>query len=213
MTFLQIINDVLVRMREDETLSVNSNSYVKLIGKLVNDAKRAVEDAADWTVLRTTVDITSVADTADYSLTNSNERTTVYDVIETDSKYILNRDHARRLIREKILEQASGRPTKWAIVGTDSTGQLSLRLSPTPDSARSYTVSCIIPPGDLVASSDAVTVPVEPVVLRAFAYAIKERGEDQGQAYLEALDQYRRALSRHLVLNGAHSGAKVWRVD
>ena len=40
MTYLQLVNSVLRRMREDEVVSIeNSNdSYVKLIGEFVNDA-------------------------------------------------------------------------------------------------------------------------------------------------------------------------------
>ncbi len=47
--FLQLVNSVLRRMREDETSSVESttDSYVKLIGEFVNDARRIVEDAWD----------------------------------------------------------------------------------------------------------------------------------------------------------------------
>ena len=57
MTYLQLVNSVLRRMRETETDTIeNSNdSYVKLVGEFVNDARRIVEDAWDWSALRTTL--------------------------------------------------------------------------------------------------------------------------------------------------------------
>ena len=40
MTYLQLVNSVLRRLRENEVDSVNQNNYSKLIGEFVNDAKR-----------------------------------------------------------------------------------------------------------------------------------------------------------------------------
>ena len=40
MTYLQLVNSVLRRLREEETASVENatDSYVKLVGEFVNDA-------------------------------------------------------------------------------------------------------------------------------------------------------------------------------
>ena len=45
MTYLQLVNSVLRRLREDEVTTVGQTSYSKLIGEFVNDAKRTVEDS------------------------------------------------------------------------------------------------------------------------------------------------------------------------
>ena len=64
MTYLQLVQSVLRRLREDDTItSVSDNSYSKLIGEFVNDAKRIVEDSWDWSSLRTTFTINTVANT------------------------------------------------------------------------------------------------------------------------------------------------------
>ena len=48
MTYLELINDVLVRLREP-TVSTNlETTYSTLLGKFVNDAKRQIEDAFAW---------------------------------------------------------------------------------------------------------------------------------------------------------------------
>jgi hypothetical protein len=54
MNYLNAINRVLRRLREDEVSSVTSTAYAKLVGDYVNDAVRLVEDSWDWSVLRTT---------------------------------------------------------------------------------------------------------------------------------------------------------------
>ena len=53
-TYLDLVNDVLVRLREAQVASVSQNTYSALIGKLVNDAKREVEDSWNWDTLRKT---------------------------------------------------------------------------------------------------------------------------------------------------------------
>ena len=47
-TYLELVNDILVRMREPEVSTVQENVLSKLVGRLVNDAKRQVEDAYSW---------------------------------------------------------------------------------------------------------------------------------------------------------------------
>jgi hypothetical protein len=50
-TYLQLVNDVLVRVREPTVSTVTQTAYSTLIGALVNDAKREVEDAWQWSQL------------------------------------------------------------------------------------------------------------------------------------------------------------------
>jgi len=50
-TYLQLVNDVLVRLRETQVSTVTQTPYSTLIGALVNDAKREVEDAWQWSQL------------------------------------------------------------------------------------------------------------------------------------------------------------------
>ena len=44
MTYLEMVNDVLVRLREPVVTTVSETTYSALIGKFVNDAKRQIED-------------------------------------------------------------------------------------------------------------------------------------------------------------------------
>ena len=50
MTYLDIVNNVLRRMREDEVSSIAETTYSKMVGDFVNDAKGIIETS--W-LLRT----------------------------------------------------------------------------------------------------------------------------------------------------------------
>ena len=88
-TYLQAVNDVLVRLREAEVSTVSETSYSALIGKFVNDAKRQVEDAYEWNVLGTTVTISTTSGTYSYSMTGAGQKFRVQDAINSTSKISL----------------------------------------------------------------------------------------------------------------------------
>jgi hypothetical protein len=56
MTYLQLINNVLTRLREDVITAdqIDSDPYFRFIGTAINDAKDRVEDAWQWGALRGT---------------------------------------------------------------------------------------------------------------------------------------------------------------
>ena len=47
MTYLNLMNNVLRRLREEETTSVTGTTYVKMVGDFINDAKKLVEESPD----------------------------------------------------------------------------------------------------------------------------------------------------------------------
>jgi len=65
-TYLQLVNDVLVRLREAQVSSVAQTSYSALIGALVNDAKREVEDAWQWSALLDYLTFNCIANITSY---------------------------------------------------------------------------------------------------------------------------------------------------
>ena len=73
MTFLQLVNKVLVRLREDTVSSVDENSYSQLIGEFVNDAVKEVEAAWKWSALRETLSATTQDGVFSYVLTGSGD--------------------------------------------------------------------------------------------------------------------------------------------
>jgi len=73
MTYLDLVNNVLRRLREDEVTTVNANVYSRMVGDFINDAKNMVQNAWDWSQLRSTLTITTAADDYTYSLTGSQD--------------------------------------------------------------------------------------------------------------------------------------------
>ena len=61
MTYLTLMNNVLRRLREEETTSVTSTTYVKMVSDFINDAKTLVGQAAAWSALRDTLTISTTA--------------------------------------------------------------------------------------------------------------------------------------------------------
>ena len=55
MTYLNLVNNVMKRLREAEVTTVTQNTYSTMMGEFVNDAKEFVEDAWDWAGLRKTI--------------------------------------------------------------------------------------------------------------------------------------------------------------
>ena len=186
MTYLETVNAVLRRLREDEVTTVNESDYSTLIGDFVNDAKRLVEDAWDWTALRDSVEITTVVGTATYSLTDFGIRSEVYDVHNETDNIVVRLESLKR-IREQNLgtDNANGTISYYCIDGLDSNSDLKLRLYQTPNAVKTLTVYGLKRTDNLSADSDNLLVPSTPVIQWAYAYALRERGETGGESAAE----------------------------
>ena len=183
MTYLELVNAVMRRLREDEVTTVDESDYSKLIGDFVNDAKRLVEDAWDWTALRATHTITTVSGTPTYTLTDFGTRGKVNQVLnETDNTVV--RYESLKRIREQNLgtNNASGTVVYYTVDGVDSNGDIKLRLYQTPNAVKTLTVYGVKRPADLSSDSDDLLIPSSPVIQWAYAYALRERGETGGES-------------------------------
>ena len=81
MTYLNLMNAVLRRLREEEVTAVTNTTYAKMVGDFINDAKTLVSQATDWSALRETITITTAASDNTYSLTNSGDNVKVMSVL------------------------------------------------------------------------------------------------------------------------------------
>ena len=70
-TYVNLVNHVMRRLREDEVSSVSNTTYSTMVGDFVNDAKRHVEDAHDWSALRATITVSTSDGTDGYTLSDS----------------------------------------------------------------------------------------------------------------------------------------------
>jgi len=203
MTYLELVNDVLVRMREPTVTTVSLNSYSTLIGKFVNDAKRQIEDAFSWNVLGTTITVTTASSTAAYSLTGAGQKFQVMDVINTTSNVGLTNisfvDMNRKLNFTPLVNSI---PTEFAFDGVDSSYNTKVNLYPIPNGVYTIKFALTVPQATLASDSTVVLVPDVLVVQNAYARALVERGEDGGLSSSEAYQLYKSMLSDYIALEG-----------
>jgi hypothetical protein len=190
MTYLEIVNKVLRRLRENEVSAVNETSYSKLIGDLVNVVKREVEDAWDWSALRTTLTATTVDTLFNYVLVGSTTRIRVLDVINNTDDFIMQQRGTKWFDKQFLINSLQyGSPLYYNFNGVDDNGDSQIDLFPIPDGVYDIRINCVLPQEDLSADNDRIQIPASIVIEGALARAISERGDDGG--FMEQEQRYR----------------------
>jgi hypothetical protein len=199
-TYLSLVNSVLARLRESSVASVSTSAYSSLIGKYINDSKRAVEDSWNWDCLSTTITLSLVAGTSNYVVTGSGRRQKDVTVNDTSSQARVTNVPAKWIEDQQQLSTVqTGSPVYYAWDGFNGTDS-KMTFFPTPDMAYTVKVNLIVPQVELSADADVILVPEEPVILGAYARAIVERGEDGGMQSSEVYALYKASLSDAIAL-------------
>ena len=202
MTYLELVNGVLRRLREATVGSIAQNSYSELIGDIVNDAKRIVEDAWDWSALRSTITVTTAADTSNYTLTGSGSNIKLLEVVNDTSKWFMQYKDTYWMTNAYLNQEApTGAPVYFTFNGLDSNDNSKVDLYPTPDGVYSIRFKGLVRPSDLVNDTDVLEVPSMPVLHLAFAMAARERGETGGRSAGELMGFAQSYLSDAIALD------------
>ena len=211
-TYLDLVNDVLVRMREPEVSTVQENTLSKLIGKLVNDAKRQVEDAYNWNSLTSTLTAVTEANTFNYGLTGLGSRFKVIDAYNATKKWEMSNVSTRAMNERFIVASPmTGSPTDYNFNGITAAGDTQVDLYPIPSGVETILFNLYVPQDKLVNDSDTLLAPEEPIILGAFARALVERGEDGGLNSSEAYALYKASLADAIALeSGRYSEEDSW---
>lgn len=200
-TYLQLVNEVLTRLRESNVSTVTETAYSSLIGLFVNDAKRAVEDAWDWSALSTTITIPTVAGTTMYTVTGSGGRQRSVAVNDTTNKARLTNVPIQWITdQQQLTTTNTGNPCYYAWNGIHTTGDSKVEIYPTPTGVASLKFNMTVPQDTLSTGSTVLLVPSEPVIAGAVARAMVERGEDGGLASGEAYGLAKAVLSDYIAL-------------
>ena len=202
-TYLELVNDILIRLREPTVATVQENILSKLVGKLVNDAKRQVEDAYAWNSLSNTLMIETIADTYGYVLTGSGTRFKVIDVQDTSNRYQLNNIDSKSISTYLLNDPNPGKPLYYNFNGVHTTGDTKVDFYPVPSAGLTLYFNLYIPQEKLVADTDTMLAPEEPVVLGAFARALVERGEDGGLNSSEAYGLFKASLADAIAIESS----------
>lgn len=193
-TYLQIVNNVLGRLREDPVTAVSSTTYSTLIGIWVNDAKTMVENAWDWQALRTSVAVPVLASTVSYTISSLNERCRLirdlenpnlplaFDITTTTNPYQLIDAPADWITKQYNLLTTPNNQEKPTFFGlVKSPTSIMVSLYETPTIPRSWILYFIDPQDDLSSDGDILLTPAALVSQIALLYALNERGEEIGE--------------------------------
>jgi hypothetical protein len=209
MTYLQLVNAVLRRLREGEVTTVqgssNTNAYARLVGDFVNEAKAAVEAAWIWDRLSNQIQVNTVASTDSYIVSGTTHRYNIDKVLLPSENVTLQRRPLQWIDDQKLLSTVSNAvPYFYAYDGVDlSTNSIKIRLFPTPDAVYQLQVFGNAKQTELSADADKIYVPDRPVILLATAMAIEERGENGGQPSIYAFQVAQNALADEIALDAA----------
>jgi hypothetical protein len=205
-SFLELVNDVLIRMREPTVSTVDENVLSKIIGKMVNDAKRQVEDAYNWNALTATLTAVTIPAVFNYALVGTGSRFKVIDVWDSTSATQLSSVSTRQMNQNFLLGNTTptiGAPSEYNFNGVSSLGDTQVDIWPIPDKAYTIFFNLYVPQEALVSDSDQMLVPPEPVVLLAKAMALVERGEDGGLSNSEAYGIFKSSLSDAIAIESS----------
>ena len=200
MNYLESVNNVLVRLREDEVTAPTDTPYSKLISTFVNDAKRFVEDSFQWNVLTETLTVTTQDGLFNWVLTGAGQRFRVMDVINSEGNHFLDGITSGRMNNLLLNgESSKGSPMYYNFNGV-SNGDTQVDLYPIPDKVYNIYFNLYKPQPQLTDASTEILVPSEPVVKYAYAMAVAERGEDGGLSSQEATALAATSLSDHIAM-------------
>jgi hypothetical protein len=202
MTYLEIVNSILVRLREPTVSTVGLDAYSTLIGKFVNDAKRQVEDAYDWNVLGQEKTVTTTSGTYVYSLTGAGQKFRVSSEPLNTTSNVVMRQISVSDMRQKqnFTPIVTNIPAQYCFEGVDANGDVEVQLYGRPDGVYTIKFFLTIPQAALTSDGTSVLVPDVVVEQNAYARALVERGEDGGLSSSEAYNLYRSMLADYIAL-------------
>jgi len=211
-TYLELVNSVMLRLREVEVTTVNETSYSKLIGQFVNEAKVEVENAWNWSALRQTLTLTTSSGIFNYELNGTGNNFTVMDVVSENGDFFMEY-RTQHEFNQFYLNQTpdTGIPRYYNFNGVSSDGDTLVDLYPKPDAVYTIYFNIIQRTGDLVDNSDTVLIPTQPLINLAYAKAIEERGEDGGVGSSSAYGTTTRLLNDAIAQDAQrHPEELVW---
>jgi hypothetical protein len=212
-TYLNLINKVLIRLREQEALTPIDNEYVQLVGMLVNDAKKLVEDSWDWANLRTTKTVSATVGDSTWAITGVGHNYKFLDAINATSRSRLQLITQNEMNNKTVLNSAAqGSPSEFSLGVIDSNGDQAITIYPTPNGSYTLQFDLVVREAELENSADTTILPIQPIILYAWAMATRERGETGGMAAQEIFGLADKALGDAVSLEASRYQAELtWR--
>jgi hypothetical protein len=209
MTYLEIVNKVLVRLRENEVTSLNESSYSSLIADLVNVVKREVENSWNWHALRTTLSATTVDDLFNYVLVGFGTTSRVLHVYNDTDDIELYPKSSTWFDRQMrmVSTPQKGSPQYYNFNGVSAYGDLQMDVYPIPDKAYDIRINIVKQQDDLTEPTESILINPNVVIEGVVSRAIMERGEDGGSMDHEL--RYRNMLADLIAIEAGHRPDEV----
>ena len=215
MTYLEIVNEVLKRLREDTVITVTANSYSELIGSFTKQAYIECSNAYDWPELDEAIESAVTASDTSFTITTGDSGEGVHDVHSiynvTDDCFL--RSAPYKWVRDRLSAyDEQNKPTHYAYGGETADGTTTVHLYPTVDGSYTLRTSFNRKPdmNNTFNDSTFIKMPELPVILKAYALAVSERGEDGGMNYNEMDNMAREALSDAIALYDNNHNGTQW---
>ena len=203
MTLLQLVNNVLRRLREDEVVSVTQTKYSKMAVDFINDAAALVENAWDWSALRREVVVTTANGTSDYLVADSGSNSKLLYFVNDDLKQFLEYRPTAWVEERRIGNTVLQSPQYFTYYNSGD-GDLRVRLWPTPDDVYALRYYAKFPQEALENDGDVLLVPWLPVLHTALALLAREKGETGGTSVAEYFAIADRYLSDAIAYDAAN---------
>jgi len=204
MTFLQLINEVLIRLRSDQVQVLDQTKYATLIGRFVNEAKRQVEDAWAWDANNTSITFVTAPSVSKYTIAGIGVRARDITINNFTNKAVLKNVPKQWISdQQQLATITNAQPCYFAWDGNNGV-DAALQLFPTPNGIATLYVNANVPQVDLLLAADIRQIPWEPVVANAYARALAERGEDGGLMSSEAYGLYKGVLADRISLDSSN---------
>lgn len=213
MTYLDLVNAVLTRLREDSVTTVagSDDVVVQLVKDFVNDAKEIIENAHTWSGLSSewTFDTSTSSDKV--VLTGSSRSVILDEIFDANGNEL--RQIPKAELRSRALRTSGEKntPQYYCVDGKESNGDVRLHLWPAPKAVETFTVYGYQNTADLSMDTDILFVPSRPVIYMAQGMAARERGEVGAQSPQELMQLAQSYLSNEIAKDATNSDTdNIW---
>lgn len=202
MTYLDLMNQVLRRLRESTVATVNATTYSTMVGDYINDAIDIVQQSYDWSALRTSIGIGLPDGLSTVALFTSSDDVEVKTAMNVTDKIFMeyrSKDWFNQYVT--LGTASSGAPRYYTFDGLDASGNTKIKVYPTSSGDKNLQFDMVKRTADLAADTDTTLLPTRPIIHFTVALLARERGETGGTAASEHFAIAQRYLSDAIALD------------
>jgi len=211
-SYLDIVNDVLIRLREPTTNTVRTTKNVveNMVEALVNDAYKYVWAAHNWTATQREWQIITEPNRDSYALDGTEHGARITGVMNSNGRWLDQVSH-EVASRFSVMSDKVGDAQGFALVATPLSPAVSVRLMPCNEESTIYTAIGHAGVTPLSRDDDPVLLPYNAVMYYAYALAARERGEVGGQSVQEIFTMANQYISDAIALDANYASfEQVW---